>query len=186
MGGESESGDGYVVLPIERGALIAVMDGLGHGHAAASATRAAVEILERNPSDPIISLIERCHAALRETRGVAMTIASVAPAEGTVTWAGVGNVEARLLRAKTDSIHHDAALLLGGVVGYNLPSMRSTKLTLEDRDLLVFATDGISAAFADDIVVNQGPTEIARSVLSKYRKEDDALVLAARYFIHRE
>ena len=43
-----------------------------------------------------------------------------------LAWVGVGNVEARLVRgAAAYGARHESALVLGGVVGYNLPSIRT-------------------------------------------------------------
>ena len=73
-------------------------------------------------ASPPESLLRRCHAALRKTRGAVMTLAWFDLERRRLAWAGVGNVEARLVRgAAVYGDRHDSALVLGGVVGYNLP-----------------------------------------------------------------
>src|SRR6266704_3658201 len=47
LAGEKESGDLHVVKAVNSGALVAVVDGLGHGAEAAVAARAAVKVLEQ-------------------------------------------------------------------------------------------------------------------------------------------
>ena len=42
----------------------------------------------------------------------------------------------------------EGALTKGGVVGYNLPSIRVTGTELEPGDVMVLATDGIDSGFA--------------------------------------
>ncbi len=69
MPGQTVSGDQYVVLPRPTGVLLAVIDGLGHGHDAASAAQAAVETLRRYAQEPPIPLIQHCHQALRSPMG---------------------------------------------------------------------------------------------------------------------
>src|SRR5712692_7135198 len=98
MPGEKESGDLHLVEPFRNGALVAVMDGLGHGAEAAVAARNAVETLKAHPDESVINLLNRCHESLRTTRGVVLGIAAFNAVEGTMTWLGVGNIEGMLFR----------------------------------------------------------------------------------------
>src|SRR6516164_9604195 len=95
--GETVSGDRYVVHPVSDGVLIAVVDGLGHGAEAATAAEVATATLETYSREPVISLLERCHSALRHTRGAAISVASFSATNGSMTWVGVGNVEGVIL-----------------------------------------------------------------------------------------
>src|SRR2546422_1725166 len=70
--GEAESGDRHLVKPVGTSVLVAVVDGLGHGAEAASAAQAAVAALERHASESLVGLVERCHRALKGTRGAVM------------------------------------------------------------------------------------------------------------------
>ena len=73
--GETESGDAPVVVFFPGGALLGLIDGLGHGPEAATAARAAVARLEAAPDQPVLKLINLCHEALRSTRGAVTWIA---------------------------------------------------------------------------------------------------------------
>lgn len=182
--GERESGDLHVVERFPAGMLFAALDGLGHGDEAALAARAAVDLLGRHAGDGVISLVRRCHEALRETRGVAMSVASFDAREGTLAWLGVGNVEGVLVRADPDADPPRESLMLrGGVVGYRLPALRATVLSVAPGDVLVFATDGIDAGFAPDLAAGaEEPPLLADRILGKWGKAtDDALVLVARF-----
>ena len=96
--GQTESGDRFVVAPSEFGVLVAAIDGLGHGDEAALAAQLAVDVLEQDPNEPMITLVERCHKRLRSTRGVVMSLASFDTSNESMTWLGVGNVEGRFVR----------------------------------------------------------------------------------------
>src|ERR1041384_1429608 len=76
------SGDLYVVAPYDRGALLAVFDGLGHGVEAAEAAIAGAAVLRAEPTAPVQDLVMRCHEALRGTRGAVMTVVSVDAVRG--------------------------------------------------------------------------------------------------------
>ncbi|HEV8073479.1 MAG TPA: SpoIIE family protein phosphatase [Opitutaceae bacterium] len=181
--GEQMSGDLHLVRPRNDGALVAVVDGLGHGSEAAEAARKAIESLNAHPEESIISLVRRSHDELKATRGVAMTIALFNHRENTVTALGIGNVEAALLRANPDvNPQHESVLLRGGVVGYQLPALRATVFPMYPGDLMVFATDGIRSDFATKINFSESPQRLAERILDQdFRGIDDALVLAIRY-----
>ena len=86
-----------MVALLPEGALVAAVDGLGHGGEAARAARRAGDLVRERPSRDLVVLAERCHKALRDTRGAALSLAFVCPGDGTMTWLGVGNVEGRVL-----------------------------------------------------------------------------------------
>jgi negative regulator of sigma-B (phosphoserine phosphatase) len=181
--GEQMSGDLHLVRPRNDGALVAVVDGLGHGSEAAEAAKKAIESLNAHPEESIISLVRRSHDELKATRGVAMTIALFNHRENTVAALGIGNVEATLLRANPDvNPQHEDVLLRGGVVGYQLPALGATVFPLYPGDLMVFATDGIRNDFTEGINSAELPQRVVDQILGQsFRGNDDALVLAIRY-----
>ena len=110
-----------------------------------------------------------------------MTIAYVDHHDQTLTWLGVGNVEALLFHGR-EGTTPDRALLRNGVVGYRLPAVRAEMLSLQPHDTLIIATDGIRPDFGDALVLHDDPERIAVDILEKHRKgHDDALVVVARY-----
>jgi serine phosphatase RsbU (regulator of sigma subunit) len=184
LAGQSSCGDVHVVRTARDGALVAALDGVGHGSAAAAAAEAAAAILRAHPEEPVISLLSRCHEALRTTRGVVMSLASFDASHGLLTWLGVGNVQALLLRRGSKPAWSEESLLLrNGVVGARLPtSLRAEVLCVSPGDVLVFATDGVSSDFSRELVWSLPPQKAAESVLARHGKTtDDALVLVARY-----
>jgi negative regulator of sigma-B (phosphoserine phosphatase) len=176
---EDESGDLHVVVPVHGGAMVALIDGLGHGQEAADAARAAVPVIEAHAADPVALVIERCHDALRGTRGAAMTIASLSTADS-LSWAGVGNVDAVVLRR--DGRPGAGIAVRGGVVGYQLPPLRTATVDIVPGDVLILATDGVRAGFIEGVVADGAPQDIADSILTRWaRGSDDARVVVARY-----
>jgi serine/threonine protein phosphatase PrpC len=181
MPGERECGDAHVLVELPDAALAAVIDGLGHGSEAAVAARAAVATIAAHPDEPIEMLLARCHEQLRGTRGAVMTIASFRRMDGTLTWIGVGNVDAVLIHAHARAARQ-SILLRGGVVGYRVPAVRPVTLPIAAGDTLILATDGIRSAFSENLDMRASPAEIAQHVLERHGKNtDDALVLVARW-----
>ena len=177
------SGDRCVVKIMEDGALVAAVDGLGHGPEAATAAEAATALLEMYAGEPLIQLVSRCHEGLRKSRGVVMSLASFSGRDHTMIWLGVGNVEGVLIRrVQTVNAARETILLRGGIVGYQLPPLRATTVPVIRGDTLIFATDGIRQGFADGVTPGRPTQEILDSILASYRKTtDDGLVVVARY-----
>lgn len=176
--GERASGDRSLVAPRGEGMLFAVVDGLGHGEEAEIAAREALDTIESHVEDDLPSLVERCHRALRRTRGAVMAVLTIQE-DGRLHWTGVGNVTAVVVRKKGGAREH--ALLLGGVLGMQVPRVSATEVALQPGDAVVLATDGISASFLDDLVVGP-PQRTADHILEHHASDrDDALVLVLRY-----
>jgi len=182
--GQAESGDRHVILPLPEGALIAVVDGLGHGRDAADAAERAADVIQsRRPGEPLNELVQRCHERLLKTRGVVMSLALFDGASRFMTWIGVGNVEGRLLRhGRQHKAVPQNLILRAGVVGRQLPALAASALPLKGGDVAILATDGIGPEFAEDIDIDGELDALAARILATHRKgTDDALVLVVRF-----
>jgi phosphoserine phosphatase RsbX len=181
--GEAMTGDLAVLAPLPEGALVAAIDGVGHGGEAARAALKAGDVVRKRPSQDLVLLAERCHAALQHTRGAAISLAFISSLKGAMTWLGVGNVEGRVLSGDPSARRPKASLALGsGVAGHELPRVRPTTLDLRAGDIVVLATDGVRDAFGDALDVSGSTQAIADRILAAHwRPTDDALVVALRY-----
>jgi len=188
IAGEPESGDHYLVKSCAGSVLIAVADGIGHGVEAARAARVAIatiaNAMPREPLDLAV-LVQRCHHALRSTRGAVMCLARFDARARTLSWFGVGNITGALLRARSQA-PPQPLLVRAGVMGYRLPAIQPSVLKVNPGDLLVVTTDGIRCEFAQelggDFFSTARPARIAEWILSRHAKgTDDGLALAARY-----
>lgn len=180
--GQNESGDQYLVCHFPGGALAAVVDGLGHGEQASAAAKLAIETLAAQPDDPVQVLMQRCHEALRKTRGAVVTLASFAEANNALTWLAVGNVEAVLRRENMPYSKPVAILPRGGIVGDRLPPLNPATLTVAPGDLLLLATDGISAHFVREVRRMEQPRQLINHIFAQHAKStDDALILGVQW-----
>ncbi|HSI51737.1 MAG TPA: SpoIIE family protein phosphatase [Ideonella sp.] len=183
---ESASGDLHVVTPFVGGTLVALVDGLGHGAEAAEAAAATVPLLEAHAGEQLPRLLQRCHEGLRKTRGAVMSLACFDSQDSSMTWAGVGNVAAVLLRVNrllaNGNEASEALVSRGGVVGYRLPPLQAKALQVAPGDTLVMATDGIRWGFTAGLEMACAPQEIAEAILAGFATgADDAHVVVARY-----
>ena len=103
------------------------------------------------------------------------------PGSAQLSWAGVGNVDARLVRSGPE-LREDVALVFGGVLGYRMPRVRPATMPLARGDLLVMITDGIDAAISPALAGGGAAQALASRILDTHGKgSDDALAVVIRY-----
>jgi hypothetical protein len=180
--GEDTCGDCHVLCVRPGGLLVAAIDGIGHGEAAADAANTAASIFRSAADEPIISLVEECHRALCSTRGVVLSVASIDLVHGMMTWLGVGNVVGGVARVVPRGSNYPEMLLLrGGVVGKQLPPLQAAVLPVFQGDALFFSTDGINGRFIETVSPRENPQRAADRILQKFHTaSDDALMLIVR------
>jgi phosphoserine phosphatase RsbX len=181
--GEALSGDLGVVAPRSEGALVAAIDGVGHGSEAALAARRAAAVVQETGSQDLVLITKRCHDALRGTRGAAISLAFINARRSMLTWLGVGSVEGRVLSGDPSVLRPKGSLALGnGVPGHELPVLKTATLEMRAGDLLVLATDGIEPGFGDSLDVSGSSEAISeRVVAGHWKPSDDGLVVAVRF-----
>lgn len=166
--GEVECGDGYVVSWQNDGALIAVIDGLGHGPEAAAASRAALKHVEAHQDDSPSSLMRGLHHAIAHTRGAAVALVRVRPGAGEMTHSAVGNVEVvGLFREEVKP------LFTPGIVGYNMRKVVEKSYPIHGGDVFVVYTDGVSQRFDLERYRHLGAQDLAEAVLTDWGKSHD-------------
>ena len=175
---ETANGDSWVAHWHADVCRLAVVDGLGHGPAAALAARAAVDVLGANPELAPEEALLVCHGALKGTRGAAMAICAIDVTRGHLSFAGVGNVDVQLLLAGsvTRLVSHR------GIVGAAFPRLRGSRFDLGADWIAVLHTDGVSARFnirdVLDSVGRRDAQALAEYVLAGWaRPSDDATVV---------
>jgi len=180
--GETVSGDAWQVDEHNGVYRIAVIDGLGHGDAAAKAAMTAREVLAHHPELAAPDALQACHRALIPTRGAAMWVGQIDIEAGTLTYAGVGNVEARLWQ---DGRQHRLPPQRG-IVGATMPNLRRFDWPLAPGWLLLVHTDGVREHFDADVLPEPmmgDPQGLANGILQAWgRQTDDALVLVAQVY----
>lgn len=176
--GETASGDSWAVDWHDGRCRIAIIDGLGHGVAAADAAARAVAALHAHPDLRPDEAIRLCHHALAGSRGAAMAVTLLDPAAGRLTYAGIGNTEAQLWRP------HQLERLISyrGIVGSNLRTVRAFSAALPPDWLLIMYTDGISQHMEVRLPLppDMSLQATADSLLARWaRATDDATILIA-------
>lgn len=178
--GEEICGDAWVVRCHDRGVDMMMVDGLGHGPQAAKASEAAaMAFLARGGRSPSHHLAD-ADGALQATRGAAMGVAVIDPHGGQVTFAGVGNTAAMVV--KGEAVQH--LVSFGGIVGRrNIPLREFTALWSADA-MFIAHSDGINTRWslaAYPGLADRHPSLIAGVLYRDFaRGRDDASVLVIK------
>jgi anti-sigma regulatory factor (Ser/Thr protein kinase) len=141
LGGTGDSGDDWHVTTGEGHLAALVVDGLGHGPAAAAASSAAVAALAGRPvTDPGLFVVQ-AHEAMLGTRGGVLGIAVINAATGELAYAGAGNISGWVLH---DRKSH-GLLSREGTAGTQArpPRPHVTRLPWPPGATLILASDGI-------------------------------------------
>jgi hypothetical protein len=183
--GEEVSGDRACVGHTEAGVLVGVVDGLGHGADAGEAAQQAGLVLEDPATGMGVSeALQRCHVALRGTRGAVIALAAFPADAADMEWLAVGNIEGILVRGRAGRPGREMIVQRPGIVGHHMPPLRSATLPVRAGDTLVFATDGVRREVAQ-AVSSRGTARLAggaAALLEEFATgNDDALLLTARY-----
>nr|WP_089107350.1 SpoIIE family protein phosphatase [Streptomyces hyaluromycini] len=180
-GGDGESGDAWAVVPDRRLSAV-VVDGLGHGPAAAVAAHAAITVFERETVADPARFIQRAHEAMRATRGGVLGACLIDPERGELTFVAVGNITGRVLNG--GRVVH--LLDRPGTLGTHLPvpTTRPQQCPWGAGSTLILTSDGIRSGWnLDDYpgLLEHHPAVIAAVVHRDHgRPTDDATVLVVR------
>jgi phosphoserine phosphatase RsbX len=170
LAGESVSGDACLVERWSRGVVVLVSDGLGHGPAAAEASRVLLAHVRAAIEMPLEQIFAGAHRALMKTRGAVATIARIDEGAAKVELAGIGNVTTRIVQGCAPPLH---VLVPAGVLGGAYRPTRAQSLDFVVGDLLVMHTDGVRSRFDLAPLRWLPPDELAREVVSMHGKATD-------------
>ena len=147
--GQTECGDAWRVADDRRHLTMMVVDGLGHGPGAAGVSASALELFPAIAHSPPKAAMTRLDAALRGTRGAALSFAVIDEQTRTVHFSGVGNVDGRVLLVETGK-SGSHLVPQNGIVGHTMPTLRPMSVPFPVGSRLVMHSDGISAKWRPD------------------------------------
>jgi anti-sigma regulatory factor (Ser/Thr protein kinase) len=143
---EEVCGDAWAVSVSGGMRTVLMVDGLGHGPAAAEAARAAVEGFLREPLVPVEGLLRLLHALLRPTRGAAVAVARIDERRGELRYGGVGNISASISgpAGQRSLISHN------GILGHEARKFQELLYPWGPGSLLVLHSDGLTTQWKLD------------------------------------
>ncbi len=179
--GERCSGDTAVVRHMnDKTILAAIVDVTGHGYKASQVAAQITAFFKKcRPGDPG-RIMHRLNEIIAGTQGAAIGLCLINIELGTLEYAGTGNtVFRRFGEEDTRLVSRD------GIVGVNMRTPNIQSLTLNNRDLILMYTDGISNKFRFDPrsgVQQQRASIIANMLVREFGKSyDDAGCVALKF-----
>lgn len=192
ISGETSCGDAWAVrvdapattdgaaVPADAPLLVMLCDGLGHGPLAAVAGQAAVKAFRSTAAHHPEEVLGAIHSALRGTRGGAVAVARIEPAQGRLLFCGIGNISGFL-------VGHDSRsglLSAPGIVGQQMRRLRTFELPLAPGSALVMHSDGLSERWTSAALpglLHHTPVVVAGQLLREAAvRRDDAGVVVAK------
>jgi len=174
------NGDTFTIKQWDESALVAVIDGLGHGQFAHKASQTARNYIERHFDQPLSEIFRGSARASRATRGVVMALARFDWKKSLLTFANVGNIEVRVI----GSPEPPKFIIRRGIVGGNAPNPVITENRWEPRYIMVLHSDGLTTHWRwEDFprLENNSATFIAQYLLRTLAKDnDDATVIVVK------
>lgn len=166
------NGDAFVVKTWDAALLVAVIDGLGHGQFAHRAAQTARRYVDTHFDQPPAEIFRGVGRACHATRGVVMAIARFDWARGRLTFASVGNVQARVF----DSPEPMHFIVRRGILGVNAPNPLVSEHCWEPTSVMVLHSDGLKTNWNWETFrhfANGSATTLAQQLLRALAKEDD-------------
>lgn len=167
--GSPKGGDAGVFVAHEDGALVALIDASGHGLSAYPVAQKARSIIKSHAHlepDALLTLLDE---GLKGTVGAAISIARIR--KDTLTFAGIGNVSARI----------DAMRLVtnAGILGCRMRTPHVARMAFPCGAWLLMHTDGITSPSS---IPPGNASAVAEALINTLGTEtDDASVLALRW-----
>jgi hypothetical protein len=168
--GQPRGGDLGVIRPLEDGALVALVDALGHGLTAYAAAQIAHKTLLGTRSEAPDVILAELHEALAGTVGAVASVARIF--RGHFNFAAIGNVTAWCAGRRL--------LAREGVLGQRYRTPRVSEHDLAAGQWLLFVTDGVSYS-GTALPGGAAATVVQKLVESSGKDHDDAAALAARW-----
>lgn len=169
------------------GTFLCIADGLGHGEEAQQAAQAAIDYVATHLAEPLGKIFAGCNRALRGTRGVAMGLAVVDSPGKTVTYAGIGNTRAMLVKNIHREVVSEPTFRFGGnygIVGGGYQRLVPERQRLGAGDLVILYTDGLRELISlenYDKALREDVQRLAERILQDwYCGTNDAAVLVFR------
>ncbi|MFE5210940.1 ATP-binding SpoIIE family protein phosphatase [Streptomyces sp. NPDC056600] len=165
----------------ERAVLVMCCDGLGHGPLAKRAAQAAVTAFRDSASEQPDGVLKDVHKALRGSRGGAIAVVRIEPATRSVFFCGVGNISTFVVDPATGA--RRSLLSAPGIVGHQMPTLRTVRLDLPPEGVVVMHSDGLTERWqASDMpgFLDHTPLVAAAQLLREagVRRDDAGVVVA--------
>lgn len=180
MPSQDQSGDGWGLKITPEGFDLWVVDGLGHGPAAAASADQAIAAADDAAPGDLRGLLLGMNESLRGLRGAVASAASFQRASRTLSVCGVGNIQVATVNPTGECRRYAPQ---NGILGGRAPRLRIDRGSLTEGACVVMHSDGLSSIDPSRLTgLWMRPVGLISGVLLRDfgRAADDACVVVAR------
>jgi anti-sigma regulatory factor (Ser/Thr protein kinase) len=178
--GEDRCGDDWAADVGPHRAALFVVDGLGHGPAAAEAAAEAVAVFKRASARAPAALLDDVHLALRPTRGGAVGMAVVDLDRSLTIYAGIGNIAGSIVTGD----ERRSFVSQNGTAGHVARRLQEFTYPIAGQSTIVMQSDGLGTHWnpaAYPGLWQRDPAVVAGVLYRDFtRRRDDVTVLVGR------
>lgn len=178
--GMTVNGDAFVCVKWNENVLAGVIDGLGHGQFAHQAAETARGYVENHYDQPLETIFNGVGRACQGTRGVVMALALFEWSQQLLTFASIGNIEARLLKKEEGM----GFIVRRGILGVNAPKPVVTRHRWNISNIMVLHSDGVKSHWnwneLSDVLSSPASIVAGHFINRLARESDDATVIVVK------
>lgn len=181
---EEVCGDSWLAEEIPSGMTLFLADGLGHGAKAAEASLAALDMAREAKTLSPAEILRRVQGGTVHTRGSVGFLSQIDACQGEVMYAGLGNIDARIVSATGTQRH---LVSQQGTLGSRIhmsKGVREASAEWSPGDSLCLASDGIDARWhPEDLpgLFSHHPSLICGVLWREFsRGSDDASIVVCK------
>jgi hypothetical protein len=177
--GERVTGDAVLTLSRDHFTYLVVIDGIGHGQKAHEISTSIKSYIKRNLIPIPSELIKNTHNYMKGSEGAVIGVSIIDHKASTLSFGGLGNISCKVI-----SIKKNVMVSADGLLGVRFRSIKNSKVTLKNKDLIVMHSDGVSSTseMSDLLEVNSLSSRLlAKKIVLAFGSDfDDASCIIAK------
>lgn len=174
---EARCGDGSSAFISDSIGCFLLVDSSGHGDPAFETSQMAIEVFQKDPSGDPRDIIRNIHQKLTGSRGAAIALAQIRPADEKLIFVGVGNVVARIFDRYCDR----GCVSTEGIVGSHFGSLKVFEYEWNKKCVFLMHSDGLKSSARIDCGLAKSASLMAAECYRDYsRGNDDASVIVVK------
>lgn len=177
--GERVIGDAVLTISHDHFSYLIVIDGIGHGQKAHAISTAIKSYIKKNLIPNPSELIKNTHNYMKGSEGAVIGISLINHKASTLSFGGLGNISCKVI-----SIKNSVMVSADGLLGVRLRSIKNSKVTLKNKDLIVMHSDGVSSTseMSDFLKMNSFSSRLlAKKMILTFGSDfDDASCIIAK------
>lgn len=179
--GESHCGDKACVKKFNDEILLCLIDVAGHGKHAEARAKECIQIFDEHAHEKLEDIMTYLNQGTEGKREFVIGISLINISSGLINYISIGNITCRII-----GLQGYRFISRAGVVGSSKIKPKLQQYILNNQDILLMYSDGISNRFEKKDypqIITDKIEDIPTNIINKFAKDtDDASCIALRYY----